>query len=63
MAIAANCPNLKLLGVGNCSGVTDASILQIVKNCAGITSLNLSCTPQTDASIIAVANACPKLKR
>jgi hypothetical protein len=63
MAIADKCPKLKSLGVGNCSGVTDASILKIVANCLNMENLNISCTPQNDSSVVAIAKACPKLKR
>jgi hypothetical protein len=63
MAIADKCPKLKSLGVGNCSGVTDKSILKIIANCPNMENLNISCTPQNDASVIAIAKACPKLKR
>jgi len=54
--------NLQQINLNGCTGVTDASVKALAKNCPNLQQIYLNgCTGVTDASVKALAENCPNL--
>lgn len=61
--IDLNCPNLVVIGLSRCMGVTDEGIVELVSSCVSLRTLDLTCCHLlTDDALSAIADSCKQLK-
>ena len=57
------CPNLKVLSLSSCTGVTDAIVLAFVENCPALEEIDLTkCSLITDEVLLAMGKKCRRLR-